>query len=1235
MKIISLEFKNLNALKGHWKIDFTQSPFSDNGLFVITGPTGAGKTTILDAICLALYHKTPRLKIFSPSTNEIMTRGTGECFAEVEFEVKNKTYRSNFSQTRARKKPDGALQAAKCELTDVTNNKVLETKLTQKISLIKDITGLDFSRFTKSMMLSQGQFAAFLNASANERAGLLEELTGTEIYGLLSERVYQNWKSADEKLKQLKAKAEGVMLLSEEEITDLKTQQTRLEEQQQRIQTEIKTWAEHLEWWKSIDKTQHSLAKAQQSVNAANTAKIEHQPDLEKLERAAPAEALRSEYKELQRVGNEKSKTENDLKQRQDNVSQLATNKTQADKALTDGQTAYTEKRELHQNLEATIEKVRPLDTTIANHNAKLTEQLQQQENINKHLQTTDNDKVKLQEHIDALTLEQQQLTEYFTTHAADAELDKYLGQWRVEAQQIIALTEECAGKSGKLDQKQAEHQQNLKQRTTIEQTSKTAEEEHTAALNHQKKAQATFDELTKTTPRATVLQQKSAVEQCFLNREALTQLSDSYQDVLKAIENHNTMLTTQQQELTRCEQQGKLIGQMETDKRTIVDQLTKLIDQEGELAKYRVQLAQGEACPLCGSHDHPIIDQTQSLEITQLVAQRDEADKEHHQLKEQVETLRSNYKAEKNAIDTTLRMIDTATQQKTRLQQQWQQLINELESHVAMLPDLAQVLPTLDNSDSIGAFNQTVKAQFASLTAQLDSIDATQQTLNEANNTLSKKHQAFKDAQYVLNQLQQTIQTGEHTLKELTEEYDNLQKKHQQQSESLLTTLRAHQFTAPNIDTLTDWLEKKQQDAEQWRKSLQRKETLTRDIGLEQERLSAKTNDITKANEALTQLQSDITSTTQSRDTAQKERHALFGDKVIDVVFAESKQALEALATQIESLRKQKEQLDIRHNTAHTEASTTADHLTALTAQFEQLRSQWQQTLEQSPFESETIFLDALLDDAERTRLQRLKTELDNRLLTAQTQLTSAQKTLAELNADERAEQWKAIDRESVEQTLETHRHDSQQIATTYGEINGKLKADEHNRSSQQSLYEEIQRKQVTYDDISHLNSLIGSQKGDKFRKFAQGLTLENLVYLANKQLQCLHERYELKRKLDDGLALQVIDTWQGDVARDTTTLSGGESFLVSLALALSLSDLVSYKTSIDSLFLDEGFGTLDADTLDVALNALDNLNASGKMIGVISHVEALKERIPVQLAITKHAGLGISEMERSYKVV
>ena len=189
-------------------------------------------------------------------------------------------------------------------------------------------------------------------------------------------------------------------------------------------------------------------------------------------------------------------------------------------------------------------------------------------------------------------------------------------------------------------------------------------------------------------------------------------------------------------------------------------------------------------------------------------------------------------------------------------------------------------------------------------------------------------------------------------------------------------------------------------------------------------------------------------------------------------------------------------------------------------------------------------------------------------------------------------------------------------------------LTQDEHNRQSQQTLLTRISAQTTEADLWQRLDSLVGSAKGDKFRKFAQGLTLDHLLLLANRHLARLHGRYLLRRKLSGELELDIVDGWQGDVARDTRTLSGGESFLVSLALALSLSDLVSNKTSIDSLFLDEGFGTLDGDTLDIALNALDTLNATGKMIGIISHVESLKERIPAQIRVEKGGGVGHSRL-------
>ena len=228
MKITSLRFKNINSLQGEWKIDFSKPPFIDSGLFAITGATGAGKTTILDAICLALYQQTPRLGGINKNSNEVMTRGTADCLAEVEFEVKGKGYRAFWSQRRSRHKVDGNLQDSIVELVSIDDGKILASQVKKMSALVEQLTGLDFARFNKSMMLSQGQFAAFLNAAANERAELLEELTGTEIYGLISERVHQNFVNNKQLLDQLISKSEGVELLSVERIDELKIQQRAL-----------------------------------------------------------------------------------------------------------------------------------------------------------------------------------------------------------------------------------------------------------------------------------------------------------------------------------------------------------------------------------------------------------------------------------------------------------------------------------------------------------------------------------------------------------------------------------------------------------------------------------------------------------------------------------------------------------------------------------------------------------------------------------------------------------------------------------------------------------------------------------------------------------------------------------------------------------------------------------------------------------------------------------------------
>ncbi|HSM64536.1 MAG TPA: SbcC/MukB-like Walker B domain-containing protein, partial [Gillisia sp.] len=161
-------------------------------------------------------------------------------------------------------------------------------------------------------------------------------------------------------------------------------------------------------------------------------------------------------------------------------------------------------------------------------------------------------------------------------------------------------------------------------------------------------------------------------------------------------------------------------------------------------------------------------------------------------------------------------------------------------------------------------------------------------------------------------------------------------------------------------------------------------------------------------------------------------------------------------------------------------------------------------------------------------------------------------------------------------------------------------------------------------------LNELIGDATGKKFNDFAQDLTLSQLLHLANIRLKDLSDRYLIDKPSedeDDGLV--AIDQHMGGQRRSVKTLSGGETFILSLSLALALSDLASKNVEINSLFIDEGFGTLDPETLDQTLDTLERLQAeSSKTIGIISHVDSLKERIATQIKLTRN-GQGYSSLE------
>lgn len=1223
MKILRLQFKNLNALKGEWKVDFTHSPFIDNGLFAITGPTGAGKTTILDAICLALYHCTPRLGAITISSNEIMTRGTAECSAEVEFEVKGRVYRAHWSMRRSRGKVDGKLQSADVQLAEVESGKIIASQIKQKSEDIERITGLDFARFTKSMMLSQGEFAAFLNAKESERAELLEELTGTEIYGLISEKVHEKFTQSKQVLAELEAQVKGVKLLSDEEKHSLEQELSQLAQTQARLKTEQILIHDHMTWLNDFHKAQAEKLAANEQLVLAVQQQQKDEAKLQRLRYAEPAEKLRTPFM-LWGDSVKQSQTMQSLLSEKESLAAALENKHNQQRSkheLTESCLGQA-KQTLSQLERLIVNDIQPLDNQRVNLEEKREDKAIQLSDLEEKYKKECILKDKLLRDKAGQEDKQAIVSEYLHLRQADACLKTFLGQWLLQAEQLNAQSTVL----NKLIFNEQAQQLVIDEKQTA--LDKTHEALKGAIDNVTLKEQA----LAQAQQQLVDAKKAGDIEALEQERETLNQ---SYGARMQMLDCHQTWLKNQREHeriVSLSEKQGELISRLEEKQQSahaqvkqhkqLVSALQRLVIQEGHLAQYRSQLQEGEGCPLCGAIEHPkMLDNTEPQ--PDFLLELEQAEKVFEKAEVQLSEVKSEWQVQCRYEQELHQKKHELTHEQESLMGNWQSLNHQLSIEIG-----------LDDHQGVTFYQEEQDRRFTALTKTISVVKACERDEQVALlvwQDACRAQESVKQAQLLLAQ---DIKAQENTREKIWADKQACQINMKKIQDALSLQISEVGYDVPDFSKISAWLKDKSRDAQTWESQCQQKEAITHTLLALLPQIEAVASGLNEKSHQLAQLKNEREQLTFELEKVNEARHKLFGDKRVETerMLAQKNVNLAEIHYKESGQRLQLSQ--DTHVAMKAEVRTLVEQVQVLMTKELEAQAHWQTQLKQSPFDSQYDFEKALLSQEEHQQLVTLQLARNKAVNEASALLQNAKKALAVLVSNPLADTLANTSLQTLAIELEALGLQLDELNKRVGDITAQQRADLVQKQTEQALFNEIARYSEEYNDIQYLHALIGSQKGDKFRKFAQGLTLDNLVYLANKQLDSVHGRYQLKRKQEQALLLVVIDTWQGDIERDTKTLSGGESFLVSLALALALSDLVSHKTSIDSLFLDEGFGTLDSETLDIALNALDNLNASGKMIGVISHIEAMKERIPVQLKIRRRNGLGISALSDEYRV-
>ena len=1210
MRILQVRFKNLNSLVGEWQIDLTHPAFAVDGIFAITGPTGAGKTTILDAICLALYGRTPRLKKVTKSGNEIMSRQTGECFAEVIFESQAGRYLCHWSQHRARKKPGGELQSPKHEIADADSGQVLEMKILEVAKKIEKSTGMDFDRFTRSMLLAQGGFDTFLKADSGDRAPILEQITGTEIYSRISMRVHERRSEERNRLDTLEGELAGMQLLSEEDERQLSISLDQKTHQDAELNQQLAHKNQAITWLEGIAKIKEELKQLGQQKDDLQTRMDAFAPEQEKLRLASQALELVGDYSTLKSIRREQETDQRSLGESQKSLPAREEVAKLAEEAMKTATGQLEAKKMEQRKALPVIRKVRELDLKIAEKEVPINAATATIADY-----TTSIEVLRTQQNEDCADLKGKRKTL--------EDLRQQLEKTKADE----GLVENLTGICGRFETLQNFHGQLVDKLEEINQAEDQLQEasrcwqEQSTTLATEKCSQEGIQsvlaekrsEINSLLEGKELADWRNSLSLLAAQKELLVKATEATQSLLKSnqtlddLSSRKATLGTEESTLTeKLKDQTEKQASLEKEIGLLETQLT-LLKKIEDLEEARHQLQDGEPCPLCGAKEHPFAEgNTPVPDETQ----------------QRLSTVRADLKAVTEAVSdlkVKLAQVDKDLEQVASGQKEHAEKIDEANRLIAQAclglpldafdPDLDVKLKGLKDENRQALEHATQVVQAAELV---------EKELNTLRESLEKSKELVVKAERETQAAAHKKDLAGQLLKRLKKEADGLQSQQEESRRILQTDVQAFGVETLSIDNLDQIQKQLTARRDQWMARQNEKAELDQKIAALELQTRHQAEQIQNSDSELKKQQELRDGLFRERKALELERQDIYEDKNPDDEESHLSTAIDSADKELEAARQKLSAANQELNQLRSKIEELKKSIARRDSQLKSLEEAFLVRLRASGFADEDNYKAACLPESERKTL----TQQSQKLADEKTELTSKDRENAKLLETERQKQITDEPLDELRNTLAILLSNQKELYEEIGRIRQKLKDDEDMKQKQQERVQAIdaQKRECSRWDLLH--ELIGSADGKRYRNFAQGLTFEMMIGHANRQLQKMTDRYLLIHDATQPLELNVIDNYQAGEVRSTKNLSGGESFIVSLSLALGLSHMASKNARVDSLFLDEGFGTLDEEALDTALETLAGLQQDGKLIGVISHVPALKERISTQIQVITQTG-------------